>query len=322
MKITPALIQQFLENRCTAAEAKAVARYLKKYPELMAVYLRSSWEEAGTENHLPANYADEMWNAIDAQMRKEKRVIRFRFLAVAASLLLLIIANWLLRPATKTSPVAAGNIAWKQQVNTTNAILPITLPDGSVVKLAPKAVIKYLEPRNIYMQGEADFEVAHDSLHPFTVHSKFFATTALGTSFKVSETALGCTIKLFTGKVVIRGGKETVYLLPGQQMNYSLATRRMAVESFNKIRPVEKSTVTIDEGNLVFDNSPLPAVMRALTKKYNTPILYNERLLRKKYFSGEVLQGDSLSTLLQVIANMNDFQVAQQDGGYIISKAN
>ena len=154
MKITHTLIQKFLENQCTAAEAEAVARHLKKRPELMAIHLKSSWDAAGKENGVPASYEAEMRKAINAQIGKHTRVIRFRWMAVAASLMIVATALWLFIPETKTTaqtlakverqPAAAAS--WKLLANTSAKAYRIRLEDGSMVKLAPKAVIKYQEP--------------------------------------------------------------------------------------------------------------------------------------------------------------------------------
>jgi len=346
MKITHTLIQKFLENQCTAAEAEAVARHLKKRPELMAIHLKSSWDAAGKENGVPASYEAEMRKAINAQIGKHTRVIRFRWMAVAASLMIVATALWLFIPETKTTaqtlakverqPAAAAS--WKLLANTSAKAYRIRLEDGSMVKLAPKAVIKYQEPfgqqdqRNIYMEGGADFDVAHNKKKPFTVYTKLFSTTALGTSFRVSETAMTCNVKLFRGKLLIKslvdrlkGWKQDIILLPGNEMKYSLEKGAVSVDQFNATpkqhaQPRNNEYSNKDEGTMVFDNSPLPAVMKILITKYHSTIFYDQEQLKGKYFSGEVLKGDSLSVLLNAIANMNGLKVTKKKDIYIITQ--
>lgn len=348
MKITDTLIQKFLENQCSAAEAEAVARHLKKHPELMAMYLRSSWDAADKENGVPAGYAEEMRKTINTQIGNHTRAIQFRWLAVAASLLIVATAVWLFTPDTKKNPAQtltkvekqpAATARWKTQTNTSAKTYSIKLEDGSMVKLAPKAVIKYQEPfgpqgqRNIYLEGEADFDVAHNKTRPFTVHTKLFSTMALGTSFRVSETAMACNVKLFRGKVLIKplinalkGWKQDIILLPGNEMKYSLEKGAVSVNPFNAVpkqhaQPRNSEYSNKDEGTLVFDNTPLPDVMKTLITRYHSPIFYNEEQLKGKYFSGEVLKGDSLSVLLNVIANMNGLQVTKREDAYIITQS-
>ena len=65
------------------------------------------------------------------------------------------------------------------------------LPDGSRVWLNAESSLSYpgsfggRERREVTLQGEAYFEVAPDSLHPFVVETAALQTQVLGTSFNV-----------------------------------------------------------------------------------------------------------------------------------------
>jgi transmembrane sensor len=345
MQITDTLIKKFLDNQCNATEAAAVAAYLKKHPERLEMYLSASWDAAGKETSMPDGYAEKMLEVIRSQMgRGRMLMVKLRWTAAAAAVLLLMTTVlFFMRDTTSTSPTIAAvkntrTSNWKQHTNTSKKAYTIKLEDGSVVKLGPQALIRYPEPfekgkRNIYMDGEADFDVAHDATRPFTVHTKLFSTTALGTSFKVAANAAECRVKLFTGKVVVKalvanlkGWKQDIILLPGHQMKYNLVKGIVAIEAFHntpKPEPHPKTDIlpNDDQEEMVFDNTPLPDVINALIQKYHTPIEYEAAQLKGKYFSGAVLKYDSLSVLLKVIANMNALQVTQKDNGYIISKS-
>lgn len=348
MKITHTLIQKFLENQCTATEAEAVARHLKQHPELMAMYLKSSWDAAGKENTTPPGYEDEMRGVINTQISKQTRIVRFRRISIAASLLVVAISVWLLFPGNKTAAPAltntvqepAANSGFTIHTNNSKKSRKLKLGDGTVVKLAPKATIRYQEPfgiltqRNIYMEGVVDFDVASNKGNPFTVHTGLFSTTVLGTSFRVSESAKSCNVKLFQGKVLIKslkdslkGWKQDIMLLPGNEMNYNLEKGTLSVHHFlveprPRTRPAGNDLpIAENDGAMIFDNTPLPVVMKTLMSKYNCPISYDKELLKGKFFSGEVIKGDSLSVLLNLIANMNGLQISKKDDGYIITKS-
>lgn len=346
MKITHTLIQKFLEDQCTPAEAEAVARHLKKHPELMGMYLKSTWDAAAKESPMPADYAEEMRNAIITQIEKQIRISRLRWISAAASLLIVGTTVWFFSRETRSpaqtlakteKQTAALPVRWKTKANTTAKYSTIKLGDGSVVKLAPGAMIKYQElfgeqdHRDIYLEGEAEFDVTSTKTKPFAVHTKLFSTIALGTSFRISETASSSTVKLFHGKVMIRsvsdtlkGWKRDIILTPGSEMKYNLVEGAVTVNAFSSVQrppshqPMNNGFSVSEEGGMAFDNTPLPEVMKILTSRYHSPIFYNEAQLRGKFFSGEVLKGDSLSVLLDLIANMNGLQVARKDNGYII----
>ena len=67
----------------------------------------------------------------------------------------------------------------------------LVLPDGSRVWLNAESSLSYpgsfggRERREVTLQGEAYFEVAPDSLHPFVVETAALQTQVLGTSFNV-----------------------------------------------------------------------------------------------------------------------------------------
>jgi hypothetical protein len=149
MKITPSLVKKFLDNRCTAAEAKAVARYLQQHPETMAMHVKASWDAAGQETGLPPGYAEEMLEVINTQIGQKTRVVRFRWFAAAASVFVPIIAGWLFnvgtgsakRPlATTTIKKRRDSVIWKQHTSTTGKFNSLTLPAGTLVSLTSNPV--------------------------------------------------------------------------------------------------------------------------------------------------------------------------------------
>lgn len=112
------------------------------------------------------------------------RKIRFR-IAAAASLALLVLTGLYLftRPRPAAYVVISSPAGQLQQV---------TLPDGSTAWLSGGSSIRYQPPftrRSIQLlEGEACFQVVHDSLHPFSVQlPSGRRVTDLGTAFSVQS---------------------------------------------------------------------------------------------------------------------------------------
>src|SRR3989442_5449990 len=66
----------------------------------------------------------------------------------------------------------------------------IRLQDGTQVTIAPKSRVRYTADfgrahRDLYLDGEAYFQVARDSLRPLRVHTAGSVTEDLGTAFVV-----------------------------------------------------------------------------------------------------------------------------------------
>lgn len=84
----------------------------------------------------------------------------------------------------------------------------ITLADGSRIVLGAESSVRYARDfgararRDVYLQGQAYFEVAHDTLHPFTVHTSRGIAEDLGTTFVVTAYADAADME-----VVVQSGK-------------------------------------------------------------------------------------------------------------------
>jgi transmembrane sensor len=86
----------------------------------------------------------------------------------------------------------------------------VTLPDGSIIHLNTDTAINInytLQARNVeILQGEAEFEVAHDKQKPFNVTSGAVKTQAIGTKFLVRYDNDQGLVTLLEGKVRTAAG--------------------------------------------------------------------------------------------------------------------
>lgn len=280
--------------------------------------------------------------------------------SVAASLLLLAGAGWKFFTAqkteapalakTKTSIAERGAVSLAREV-TNYAASPKTLhlEDGSVVILSPKSTVRFNEPftdnrRDIVLSGEADFKVAKDKSKPFTVFSGEISTTALGTQFtvKVFPSDNNITVKLYEGKVVVKKlegvrskTNEDVYLLPGEQLIYSMHTHTGSISSFEK-HPVtvdveaddnnkhdagDEPSVSADNAPwYMFNNQALPVVFEQLKEMYQVDIVYTKADLRKMYFIGKFHRTDSVETILEQIGALNRLKVTKTNNKFLVEK--
>ncbi|RYZ95824.1 MAG: hypothetical protein EOP47_25055 [Sphingobacteriaceae bacterium] len=125
-------------------------------------------------------------NIIDNEVEPAKR--SYNKWLVAASLIgMFITASWFYRYTILNyiSPVHTLEVA---AVN--GNVTHITLGDGTKIWLNGGSKLKYPETfrgklREITIEGEAFFDVAHDADHPFIVHTGDITTQVLGTSFNI-----------------------------------------------------------------------------------------------------------------------------------------
>jgi len=114
-----------------------------------------------------------------------------RIFAVAASVAVLMVATWFFflrgnKPVGGTSALAAREV----QNSAAEDMKELTLPDGSLVKLNSFSKLEYDssfdgDTREVWLSGEAFFDVAHNEAKPFIIHSGRVNVRVLGTAFNV-----------------------------------------------------------------------------------------------------------------------------------------
>jgi transmembrane sensor len=191
---------------------------------------------------------------------------------LAALLLLLVgsigVGYFNLKPSPaltyQTCHTAAGQ---KQQVH---------LPDGSLVTLAPQSLLRYPAKfngtnREVYLEGEAFFEVSKNPHRPFRVHSGTWVTQVLGTKFNVSAVrgAGQTAVSLVEGKVEVFDKQEHYLLAPGQQLRAEHATGHIYRQAFDAAK------VTAWRSNkLVFRNEKLGDVAGQIERLYGVKLVF------------------------------------------------
>jgi transmembrane sensor len=113
-----------------------------------------------------------------------------------------------------------GLIAWytaqyflnEKTSSAENKMLQLALNDGSQVALNKDAQLKYPEKfkgnlREVYLNGEAYFEVAKNSKKPFIIHASNACIMVIGTSFNINSNNNG-NVELIVNSGVVAFGKD------------------------------------------------------------------------------------------------------------------
>ncbi|SFD53372.1 FecR family protein [Spirosoma endophyticum] len=229
-----------------------------------------------------------------------------RISAVAASVLLALLTGVYLwkQPIEKRSELAIagrrmelrGTINVK---NTSEKPQKITLKDGSYVVLKAQSTISYPEhfgekTRQVYLQGEAFFDVKKDPVRPFIVHTGNLVTQVLGTSFTVKSYDEAKTIEVLVtrGRVSVYEDSEKssqerngVILIPNQKITFDKASQKLIpslVETPSLVQPPETRT------SFVFDRAPLDQVLTTLRKAYGIEFVVESPSLSHCVFNGDL----------------------------------
>jgi len=199
--------------------------------------------------------------------------------------------GWWLWQRNRQTP-ALASVKWVQQVNKLQYEQDITLQDGSHVLLYPGSRLQYKEGlagarREVYLTGQAFFNVTKNPARPFLVYTEKVVTTVLGTSFLVTAYAnKEAKVAVREGRVAVQPRKGAqlditpaqptfhgLVLLPNQQAVYSTESEQMEKELVAK--PAALAPQPLD-----FKKRPVAEVLAALEKVYGVNIVYDPVKLR------------------------------------------
>lgn len=181
----------------------------------------------------------------------------------------------------------------------------LQLPDGTKVWLNSCTTLEYAENyghsnRDIYLDGEAYFEVAKNKDLPFVVKTSGIDVKALGTAFNISaymeDSRLITT--LFNGKVAVQPTltKQEVLLEPNQVAVYDKSRNRIEVMPYDK-----KQFAQWRGGFLSFEMMHLQDITKLLERNYNVVFRYENQGIKNLKFSGSFRNNEDLSEILNVI---------------------
>ena len=179
----------------------------------------------------------------------------------------------------------------------------ITLPDGSKVWLNSQSKLTYspnfnVKTRELLLDGEAFFEVAHNPEKPFIVRSNDIAVEALGTAFGVkayNEDNLISSI-LLRGKVRVTTPDGESILKPNERIMYDKTTRKKI-----KSRVINsKDFKGWIHNELRYENVSLEDIAKDIQRIYNVNVLFANERLKNQRFTGSV-NNNSLESMLSII---------------------
>ncbi len=179
------------------------------------------------------------------------------------------------------------------------------LPDGSSVMLNSGTTISYSGDfsnghREVYIEGEAFFDIAKDKEHPFIVNSDCLGVKVYGTTFNVQAYPEDgkFAVTLIEGSVGILNntGEEVSKLVPGEKAYFSKN------ETTIDIRLVDTEMYTSwKEGLVTFRNEKLEDIAKQIERWYNVEIVIQKEDLSEEHYFGTILKNKPIDQILEVL---------------------
>ncbi|MBL7814764.1 MAG: FecR family protein [Saprospiraceae bacterium] len=291
------LLRRYLNDDCTTEERRLVDQLY----DLIGAETTVNWDDTeGVE--------EKMWAKIEAQTIGKQTVetpivalkqinaspfLRWQWRAAAAILIGILAAAGFLGvkyknvlPLINTSESAMSQ---RNIVNHNIDPMEIALEDGSKIILKSGAQLRVPEhfdnnKREVFLTGEAFFDIAKNPERPFFVHAKNVVTRVLGTSFWVKNTegSKNIAVEVVSGKVTVYKEKTTnkenkendgVVLTPNLKVTYFIEDEHFVTGLVEKPVLVNKTENQNKTPNFIFSETALSDVIGQLEAAYGIQIV-------------------------------------------------
>ncbi|WP_419701434.1 FecR family protein [Mucilaginibacter sp. NFX135] len=198
----------------------------------------------------------------------------------------------------------------------------IFLADGTHIWLSPATTLSYPEKfrgklRDVSIDGEAYFEVKHDTGHPFVIQSGAVKTVVLGTSFDIQAYAHAKSIDVtvVSGKVGVsaKASANTAMVTANQRTIYQKATARLVKENY----PNAAKFLDRRKGIFDFSGASLAEVVRDLEIQYGIPINLGPGLTSKTFY-GRLQTTEPINRTLEKLSTVMEIRWEKQNGTYLL----
>ncbi len=253
-----------------------------------------------------------------AQPRNITRKLYLKYVAAAAVIFLVSAMGWQLYNASKKETGPAPLVVAEKKMHKADYILP----DGTRVKVNKGSQLTVAagfneHKREVYLDGEAFFDVVKNKEKPFIVHTNTIDVKVLGTAFNVRAFQEDSVVET----ALIRGAVEVILKNKDNQVFQLKPNEKLVVKSNKKQGDknngdVEQLQINLDSFHaqgkdsvvletqwtreqLVFENEPLGVLVPRLEKWYDVTIDISEPAFYSKRFSGTV-KDESINELLEL----------------------
>ena len=287
-------MNKYLTGQCSEEEIIEVNAWMKESEEnarqlfrMEEIYHLGKFDRYADEQRI-AHAEKLLYKKLDEAKGKQAKLLRMhrwmRYAAVIAVILLMGggAGYWFYHNgADQQLMVAVAN---------EGIVKEVVLPDGTRVWLNNLATLKYPrefseKERNVYLEGEAYFEVTKNRHKPFTVQSDAMRVRVLGTTFnfKSDKSCRVAEATLIEGEIEVKGNKEEgqIILAPGQRAELNKKSGRLTVKQ------VDAKLDAVWHDNLIpFQKADIFTITKALERFYDVKIILSPDIRADKTYSG------------------------------------
>ncbi len=347
-----------------------IVRFLMSEASEEDVKLLEDWISSDTEHYSYFEQIRDTWNSIEVEKELDKHSIQSDFsnvlsriedkpinnnsfnsklrnfngnwfIKVAAVFILGFVVSWLVFdpsiPAMKNK--TAFNIIETPKGSSTT----INLPDGSKIWLNAGSKLRYPQKfshdiRNVFLEGEAFFDVAKDKDRLFLVETPDLKVKVFGTKFNVKSYPGDQTVEttLVEGSVSIQKNLEGK--AAGKEITMEPNQRIVLYKEIKKVTPNENQVKRIKnvparkakfvlskriqtdrftswkDGQLIIKSEPMIKLAVTLERRYNVKIHFEDETIKQFRFTGTI-EDETIEQVMSAIkiAASIDFRIVERE---------
>lgn len=329
------LLEKYLAGKCSKDEERLLHEFYDSFQK------DTSWNtKLGPEEKMKLELQESINKRIQKEEKGTPKIYSLQFYMRVAAVLILVtfigMGGRYIYLQKEKNPLALTEKATQPGQKST-----LVLSDGTQIRLNSMSKITFLEEfsdktREVFLEGEAFFDVAHNETRPFIIRTGGLTTQVLGTSFNVKAfPGEEIEVTVATGKVQVsrttlakslpknynenttesplEGERSSVvYLVPNEQATFSPATGI-----------IEKHEVKLDnylawkEGIIQFDNVELGDAVKTLERWYGVTITFQKEKTKHCRIQGSY-KDENLFNILRSFQYILGIEARMINGNEII----
>ena len=345
MTIEELLCDESFTGYCRASSPEDIRKwewFVKEHPEQRAIIERARERFIELFNAIGADDLEEQVAMLSQRLEAaqpapvipmlepEKRSRRIPFLLKVGVAALVLVVGYFVFYQLNPAPPANNDLRVFEALNGERK--SIQLPDGSVVTLNAGSSLHMGSSfggttREIFLEGEAFFDVKPDKHVPFIVHTPAVDVRAVGTAFNVKAYPKDDVVEtsLVSGivEVTLKDKDNTKLLLrPNQKVQWALSrnektdksqpaapaadTKNVAIANMVLTDDGDRKEIAWTQNKLIFDGDSFSDIGSLLERWYGVKVEFMDQEIRDYRFTG-VFEKEELGTVLRVLKESRDF---------------
>jgi transmembrane sensor len=317
------LLQRYFSGKASAKEKQIVDAW----------DAQSAWEkqQSKVDNRAMDAACEEVWNNISRQLQFRKKHSTFHFqpralsLYAAVALLFLVLGGGLFYTIQNHSTEQLYERMADAVVQTTDVQMKeFSLPDDTKIHLNRGSRLSFNthtyndRQREVFLEGEAYFDVTKNPEKPFIIHTGKMQTTVRGTSFNIKAYPQlnENVVSVRTGKVEIRLKDHLLAVLTkDKQMSYNRITNK-----FETSDVLGDDAAAWKSGELVLNYANRDELKMRLKQQYGVDVQFRNSALDGIRIKFTFVKRTSLHEVLNTLNALYGVTFSMQNKQIIINK--